>query len=119
MTKLAASLQTSTSTIDFPAKCEVHDVIRLLQGKGLRAANIHRRMTRLPKLNDMDADDMQGYGRDMLLLEPHVALKVNITQTIAQIQPDLCGRVVENWTTQICATVRSRGGHLNDVIFHT
>ncbi|KAL1497814.1 hypothetical protein ABEB36_008709 [Hypothenemus hampei] len=62
----------------------------------------------------MVADDMQGYGTDMLLLEPHVALKVNITQDIAQIQPDLCSRVVENWTTQIRATVKSRGGHLND-----
>ncbi|KAL1509297.1 hypothetical protein ABEB36_004059 [Hypothenemus hampei] len=64
----------------------------------------------------MDADDMQGYGTDMLLLKPYVVLKVNITQAIAQIQPDLCGRVVENWPTQIRATVRSRGGHLNDVI---
>ena len=47
------------------------------------------------------------------------ALKVNIAQAIAEIQPELCGRVVENWTTRIRATVRSRGGHLNDVIFHT
>lgn len=47
------------------------------------------------------------------------ALKVNITQAIAQIKPDLCGRVIENWTTRIRATVRSRGGHLNDIIFHT
>ena len=47
------------------------------------------------------------------------ALKANITNAIAQIQPDLCGRVIKNWTTRIRATVRSRGGHLNDVIFHT
>ena len=46
-------------------------------------------------------------------------LKVNITNAITQIQPDLCGRAIENWTTRIRATVRSRGGHLNDVIFHT
>lgn len=46
------------------------------------------------------------------------ALKVNITQAISQIQPDLCGRVIENWTTRVRATIRSRGGHLNDVIFH-
>ena len=44
------------------------------------------------------------------------ALKVNITKTIGQIQPDLCGRVIENWTSRIRATVTSRGGHLNDVI---
>ncbi|EFN88671.1 hypothetical protein EAI_04719, partial [Harpegnathos saltator] len=45
------------------------------------------------------------------------ALKVNITQAIAQIQPDLCGRIIENCPTRIRATVRSRGRHLNDVIF--
>lgn len=48
-----------------------------------------------------------------------VDLKVNITQAIAQIQPDLCVRVIENWIARIRATVRNRGGHLNDVIFHT
>ena len=47
------------------------------------------------------------------------ALKINITEAIAQTQPDLCSRVIDNWTTRIRATVRSRGGHLNDVIFHT
>lgn len=47
------------------------------------------------------------------------ALKVNITTAIAQVQQNLCGRVIENWITRIHATVRSRGGHLNDVIFHT
>ncbi|VVC38683.1 Hypothetical protein CINCED_3A002631 [Cinara cedri] len=46
-------------------------------------------------------------------------LKVNITQAIAQIQPYLCGRVIENWTTRIRATMRSRGGHLNDIKFKT
>ena len=52
-------------------------------------------------------------------LQSTSALKANITSTIAQIQPDLCGRVIENWTTGICAIVRSHDGHLNDVIFHT
>ncbi|CAI6355943.1 unnamed protein product [Macrosiphum euphorbiae] len=46
------------------------------------------------------------------------ALKVNIINTIKQIQPDLCNKVTENWTTRIRATKQSRGGHLNDVIFH-
>lgn len=44
---------------------------------------------------------------------------VNITQAIAQIQADLYSRVIENWTSQIRATVRSRGGHLNNIVFHT
>lgn len=46
------------------------------------------------------------------------ALKANITHAIGQIQPDLCARVMENWTFRMRATQRSRGGHLNDVIFH-
>jgi hypothetical protein len=33
------------------------------------------------------------------------ALTVSITQAMAQIQSDLCGRVIENWTTRIRATV--------------
>ena len=47
------------------------------------------------------------------------ALKFNITNAIVQIQPDLCSRVIENWTIRIHATVRSRSGHLKDVIIHT
>lgn len=47
------------------------------------------------------------------------ALKVNIRHAIDQIQPDLCARVIENWTFRVRATKRSLGGHLNDVIFHT
>ncbi|XP_078038620.1 uncharacterized protein LOC144470903 [Augochlora pura] len=46
------------------------------------------------------------------------ALKVNIAQTIAQIQPELCGKVIDNWSSPIRATVQSRWGRLNDVIFH-
>lgn len=46
-------------------------------------------------------------------------LKVNIRNAIAQIEADMCSRVIENWTSRIRATTRSRGGHLNDVIFHT
>lgn len=47
------------------------------------------------------------------------ALKVNIRHAIDEIQPDLCARVIENWTSRMRATQRSRGGHLNDIIFHT
>ena len=41
------------------------------------------------------------------------------TNAIQQIQPDLCEKVIENWTARIRLTKRSRGGHLSDVIFHT
>ncbi|KZC10810.1 hypothetical protein WN55_01822 [Dufourea novaeangliae] len=33
------------------------------------------------------------------------ALKVNITQAIAEIQLNLCGKVIENWISRIRATV--------------
>ena len=47
-----------------------------------------------------------------------IALKVNITNVIQQIQSDLCEKV-ENWTARIRVIKRSHGGHLSDVIFHT
>lgn len=45
--------------------------------------------------------------------------KANITHAIGLIQPDLYARVMENWTFRLRYTQRSRGGHLNDVLFHT
>ena len=48
-----------------------------------------------------------------------MSLKVNITNAIQQIQPDLCKKVIENWTARIRVIKRSRGGHLSDVIVHT
>jgi len=46
------------------------------------------------------------------------ALKVNIRNTIQQIQPDLCDKVIKNWISRIRATKKSRGGYLNNIIFH-
>lgn len=39
------------------------------------------------------------------------SLKVNITQSIVQIQPNLFGRVIEDCTTRIHAAMKSRGRH--------
>jgi len=36
------------------------------------------------------------------------ALKVNITNAIQQIQPDLCEKVIENWTARICHQAKPR-----------
>jgi len=36
------------------------------------------------------------------------ALKVNITNAIQQIQPDLCEKIIENWIVRIRVTKRSR-----------
>ena len=46
-------------------------------------------------------------------------LQDNIERVIAEIQPDLCERVIENWVQRIHAMKRSRAGHFNDIIFHT
>ena len=46
-------------------------------------------------------------------------LQDNIERVIAEIQPDLCERVDENWVQRIHVMKRSRGGHFNDIIFHT
>lgn len=46
------------------------------------------------------------------------ALKVNRTNAIWQIQPVLWNKVMENRIFRIRACKKSRGGHLNDVIFH-
>ena len=78
----------------------------------------------LPRLCDMTPVEffLWGFLKSQVYAnkpQSTVALKVNVTKAIAQIQPDLCGRVIEIWTKRIRATVRSRGGHLDDVIFHT
>lgn len=36
-------------------------------------------------------------------------LKININEAIIQIQPDFGGRVIEDWTIRIRATVKNRG----------
>lgn len=46
-------------------------------------------------------------------------LKINIERAIGEIQPNLCEKVMENWTNRMRYVRRSRGAHLNDVIFHT
>ena len=45
-------------------------------------------------------------------------LKQNITRLINEIGPEIRERV-RNWSSRMRAAQRSRGGHLNDVIFHT
>ena len=45
-------------------------------------------------------------------------LQDNIERIIAEIQPDLCERFIENWLQRINAMKRSHAGHLNDIMFH-
>ena len=45
-------------------------------------------------------------------------LKTNIRQVMAEIPPNMCQKVVENYLKRISACNTWRGGHLNDVVFH-
>ena len=45
-------------------------------------------------------------------------LKDNITSVIHEIEPQLCEKVIAYWVIRMHATKRSRGGHLNDIVFH-
>lgn len=47
------------------------------------------------------------------------ALRVNITNVIQEIQPDMCSEVIENWISRIRECMQSRSGHSNGIIFHT
>lgn len=47
------------------------------------------------------------------------ALRDNIVRVITEIEPDICQKVITNWTSRLHAVRQSRGGHLPDVIFHT
>lgn len=46
-------------------------------------------------------------------------LKTNIERVIAGIRGDMLKKVVGNWVHRIRVCRRSRGGHLNDVLFRT
>lgn len=47
------------------------------------------------------------------------ALQVNIERAIHDIRLDLVEKVLKNWVHRIRSCRRSRGGHLNDVLFRT
>ena len=50
--------------------------------------------------------------------DPLQAYKVNIEPAVHDTRLDL-GKVLENWVYRIRSRKRSRGGHLNNVIFKT
>lgn len=45
-------------------------------------------------------------------------LKENIRGVIAEIEPELCRKVMENFVKRVDICQRSRGGHLEDIVFH-
>ena len=45
-------------------------------------------------------------------------LKAEIRRVIGEIQPQLCGNVIENFVKRARVCQQSRGGHLLDIVFH-
>lgn len=46
-------------------------------------------------------------------------LRDNIEREIAAVSAETCGRVIENWVQRIDRCKRARGGHMNEVEFHS
>lgn len=46
-------------------------------------------------------------------------LRDNIESEIANVPVDMCERVVENWLQRIDHCKRARGGHMNEIEFHS
>ena len=59
----------------------------------------------------------RGGLRDKPLTLDH--LKTNNRQVMAEISPNMCQKVVENYLKSINACNTSRGDHLNDGVFRT
>lgn len=63
-----------------------------------------------------------GYAKDRVYANNPLtidALKDNIRQVMAEILPEMCQKVIQNYLKRIESCRESRGGHLNDIIFHT
>ncbi|QQP49937.1 Putative DD41D transposase [Caligus rogercresseyi] len=63
-----------------------------------------------------------GYVKSLVYVDkPNTieALQDNITRVIRRIQPEMLEQVTQNWTFRMDHLKRSRGQHLNEVIFKT
>jgi hypothetical protein len=45
-------------------------------------------------------------------------LKAEIRRVIGEIEPQLCGNVIENFVERTRVYQQSRGGHMLDIVFH-
>ena len=45
-------------------------------------------------------------------------LREKIRANIDEIEPQMCKNVMENFIKRLCSCKRSRGGHMNDIVFH-
>lgn len=63
-----------------------------------------------------------GYAKDRVYADNPLTLehlKNNIREVIAEIPVEICQKVIKNYLKRIESCKQSRGGHLNDIVFHT
>lgn len=63
-----------------------------------------------------------GYAKDRVYEDDPQdleQLKANIRRVIAEIVPQMCKKVIENYLFRIDVCEKALGGHLCDVLFHT
>ncbi|XP_011859579.1 PREDICTED: uncharacterized protein LOC105557057 [Vollenhovia emeryi] len=75
-----------------------------------------------PRSCDLTPPDyfLWGYVKSLVYVDkPNSldALEANIERVIDEIRPELCEKVVKNWTDRMAFIQRSRGGHMPEVIF--
>ena len=61
-----------------------------------------------------------GYAKDHVYADKPLTLehlKANVRQVIAELSPNMCQKVIENYLNRINACNTSHGVHLNDVGF--
>lgn len=102
-----------------------HETVAVLQEKfGERIISRNATVAWPPRSCDLTPLDyfLWGYLKSKVYANrPQTldALRLNIERCIREITPDLLHKVVENWVRRIHVCTRSRGGHLNDVLFKT
>ena len=61
-----------------------------------------------------------GYAKDRVYADKPSTLEhlqINIRQVMAELPPNMCQKVIENYLKRINACNTSHGGHVNDVVF--
>ena len=62
-----------------------------------------------------------GYVKDKVYADVPQSiqeLKEKIRAVINEIEPQMCGNVMENFMKKACSCTLSRGGHIRDIAFH-
>ena len=74
-----------------------------------------------PRSSDLTPLDLFCEATRKTMFKPSILkhLKTNIRQFMAEIPPNMCQKVIENYIKRINVWNTSRGGRLNDVVFQT